>query len=262
MIEQSIKKPVKLQDLQETAREAQRVLQSGAGLTPQILITCLESLLLAGDLDSVRLVLDQLPKEAFSSPPILSILLRFLVVSGDLDRAGQFASEISRDNPDLPQGELAALIDRILQAQPDLADLSEPRVADYDFDLHDSHYRLIMLLQCDYCGCNYVESTGWGLMVLRPTACRNCLESHKISPDFLVGLLQKYHTSDGQTGLRKIDDELRRLVSNWHLLDEYPESGSLDETNLADPLMWPILRELVRVIYTERYVKSGGELSP
>jgi hypothetical protein len=134
-------------------------------------------------------------------------------------------------------------------------------LVDYAFDLHDSHYRMTLGLRCPTCGSDYLEIIGWGIMVQRPTHCAHCLEARRIHPDFLAGLLRRFHRHDGGQGFRNMDRQLFDLVNTWHLKDDFPPEGRLNGINLAEPLMLPILRLLIRGMYLERYVKAEEALS-
>jgi len=243
-------------DLERDAEQARIKLNKGEIQSLEQLVSALEKLLAVKDFNVLPPVFAQLPESAGNQPPIISAFLRFLFLSGDRQRARNLASKIKQDDPEIVPAELELLIERLSKPSPPLKSLEPPLLKDYAFDLHDSHYSMKMLLHCPACGLSYIETTGWGIMILRATYCSHCLEPRLIHPDFLGDVLRHYHDSDGREGFRKVDEELFKLVTTWHLQGDYPSEGRLGELNLADPLMLPILRMLIRGMYLERYVKE------
>jgi len=233
-------------------------LKEGNPLSLPQIVESADILLQNRDLKLAQMILKQLPQEAFNHHRIVAIFLRYLVQSGEQKQAERFASEIRRTNFVLEDKDLAALLNQILAPLPDPEELPHPLVLDYEFDLQDGHYSTTMLLECPFCGSAYVANTGWGIMILRPAVCYACLKPSLISPEFLVENFQKFHISDGNTGLREIDQQIFRTVGSWHLSDDFPMEGFKDGINLAEPLMLRIQRLLVRNIYLEKHVSTKG----
>ena len=240
------------------AEQDYSLLRENRNLSVERIALAMEKPLAIKNVQGLNQIFEKLPKETFSSPQILSCLLRFLFLSGEENQAKKIAQDLLKDTAEISDAGLDELVQKILREPQALESLKEPRVIDYELDLHDSHYSMNMLLICEACGCEYLEKTGWGIMILRPTYCTCCLEPRLISPDFLVSVFKKYHIHDGGDGFRKVDRELLNLVTTWHLKEDFPAEGYLDGMNLANPLVLPILRMLIRGMYLERYVKTEG----
>lgn len=246
-----------ISELEREAQRARNQLFGGNGLTLEQLVSALEKLLMVKDFQSLQTICYQLPRHALTQPELVSALFRFAFLSGNGLEAKQLAERLKEMAPaNQADQKLQDLISRIHEAPPPVGQLPPPDLKDYVFDLGDSHYSMKMAFRCHACQSDYLETTGWGIMVLRPSYCPQCLEPSLLSPDFLVGVLKRYHAHDGQKGFRKVDRELNRLVTTWHLKADYPAQGWFDGVNLAEPLMLPILRMLIRAMYLEKYVRS------
>lgn len=248
---------MRISDLRKEADRAIADLHNSKRLNVEQLASALETLLAAKDSVGLNQILKKLPPEAFQAPRILSCLLRFLHANGEQDQAKKIVQDLAKNRMEISDPGLSLVVQRIAAEPEALESLPEPQVVDYEFDLHDSHYRMNLLLRCGACGCDYMEKIGWGIMVLRPTHCPHCLESRLIHPEFLVGLLKKYHLHDGESGSRPVDQHLYQLVSEWNHQEDFPAEGTYEGINLADPLLLPILRHFIREMYLERYVKCG-----
>ena len=243
--------------LETRANQAVTLLKQGGKLSLEQITDALEALLVVKDLPPLQAALQQLPQQAFTHPGIIAVYLKYLFASGDRSQAVRFAQDI-RNNPNRTHNDnIENLLDCVLRPVPEQKDLQRPHLLDYAFDLDDSHYSMKLLLECSNCRQLHLEKIGWGIMILRVSFCPGCLIPVLISPDFLVETLDIYHTHDGGTGIRQIDRELYRLVSEWHLEEGYPEEGYFKDSSLAGPLMLPILRHLIRDMYLERYVNLG-----
>lgn len=242
------------------ADQARNLLRTGRGLTPDQLAWALDQLLAVRDFGFARLIFSQLPPQCYNHPQIVSAFLRSLFLWGERDKARKIAQFIEGSQPRRHNADLLKLTAVVLQPIPEMDSLPEPQLVDYAFDMHDSHYRMTLGLRCPTCGSDYLEIIGWGIMVLRPTHCAHCLEARRIHPDFLAGLLRRFHRHDGGQGFRKMDRQLLDLVNTWHQKDDFPPEGRLNGINLAEPLMLPILRMLIRGMYVERYVKAEESL--
>jgi hypothetical protein len=244
-----------LEEIHRKTVKARSVVNSGQTLSIPEIAETLNVLLIARDLSFSQEIFRQLPPQAFQRPDIAAMFLRYLVLCSEHEQAERFAADIRQSNRSLPEGSLANVIDCILNPIEDLEQLSYPEVCDYSFDLEDGHYRMTFLLECPHCHRQYKESTGWGVMVLRPSFCAWCLHPSLISPDFLVNTLKKFHIQDGKKGFRKIDDEINRIVSEWHLSEEFPPAGYYGNINVAEPLMLRVQRLLVKELYLERLIR-------
>lgn len=225
------------------------------------IIDAVVALLQNKDVKEAQVIFKQLPETAYNHPRIVALFLRYLVQSGEVQQAERFAAEIRRSNPAMEDTDLAKLLNQILAPLPEPEELPDPLVLDYQFDLQDGHYSMKMLLECPYCGSAFVAKTGWGIMVLRPAFCTACLKPSLISPEFLVDVLKKYHSSDGNRGLRDIDQQIFNTVGSWHLADDFPEEGYRRGVNLGEPMMLRIQRLLVRELYLEKYINIEGAAS-
>ncbi len=249
-----------LRSLKARARTARSRLSSGTEISLSELVSIVEDLLAAKDLSTAQQIFRQIPQSAYRQAPIVSLFLTYLVLCGETDQAARFARDLRASHPELP-GKLNETVQTILSPLPDPERLPPPEIADYSFDLDDGHYRTEMLVHCRECGIRYLEKTGWGMMVLRPSYCPRCLCVSLISPDFLIGVMRRFHRHDGGRGRRKVDGEINRVVSYWHLEEELPEAATYHGVRLAEPLMLRVQRHLVREMFLERWV-TGGEETP
>jgi hypothetical protein len=244
--------------LKEQAESARSLLQSGTEISLPELIPIVDILLQTKDLSTAQQVFQQLPQAAFQQAPIVALFLKYLVICGETDQVARFASELRASHPDLPE-DLKTTVERILTPLPEPEKLPSPEITDYTFNLDDGHYRTEMLLFCRNCRTRYREKTGWGMMVLRPSFCPRCLSASLISPDFLVGAMQRFHRDDGEQGFRQVDQQINRLISRWHRDDNLHEEGTYHGVQVAEPLMLRVQRWLVKEMFRERWVTGGEE---
>ncbi len=242
--------------LEQSAAAAKTTLEDNH-LNPDQLAEALEKLLAVKDTKTMQTVFQQLPPDSFNNNKISSIFLRYLFASGDNQKAVYFAEKLKLGKVHASDTELAPIIEQVLKPAPSKDQLPKPNLIDYEFDLDDSHYSMKLLLKCPSCGAVHLRKIGWGVMILRVNHCPKCLKPALISPEFIAETMHKYHTDDGGEGIRQIDRELYNLVSNWHLEESYPEEGFLNGSNLAEPMMLPTLRSLIKGMYLEKYVHSG-----
>ncbi|MCX6641687.1 MAG: hypothetical protein NTW14_14575 [bacterium] len=250
-----------IQYLESKAETARSRLASGQNLTIQDLRTALDTLLAVRDFRILNIIFRQLPPAALKQPDIAFVLLKFLFLSGNHKQALCIIEDIENQHPDYRDEKYLKLTQRIKQYPPYLSALPTPQILDYSFDVVDSHYSMKMAIHCPACDTEYLEVIGWGMMVLRPSSCPYCLSPRLLSPDFLISVLQKWHRHDGESGFRRIDEEIHNLVAGWHQSQEYPEEGLYRDINLGDLLALPIQRMLVRNMYIEHHVQTARNQS-